>query len=51
MGIDIREYIKTCEQCGKNKHENHPNVAPLQLMDIPDCAFDKLQVDLRIRIG
>lgn len=45
MGIDIREYIKTCEQCGKNKHENHPNVAPLQLMDIPDCAFDKLQVD------
>lgn len=32
-------------ECGKNKHETHPNQAPLQLTDIPDGTFEKLQVD------
>ena len=45
MGMDIRSAIKGCEQCGKNKHETHPNQAPLQLTDIPDGTFEKLQVD------
>ena len=45
MGKDINLRLKRCEQCGKNKHETHPNKAPLQVMDIPEKAFDKLQVD------
>ncbi len=45
MSKDIKDYLQQCEQCGKNKHETHPNVAPLQIMDIPDKVFDKLQVD------
>ena len=45
MGKDIRTHLKGCEQCGKNKHETHPNRAPLQLTDIPDQTMDKLQVD------
>ena len=45
MGKDIRTFLKDCEQCGKNKHETHPNRAPLQLTDVPDRTFEKLQVD------
>ena len=45
MSREIKMYVKLCEQCGKNKHETHPNVAPLQLMDIPVKVFDKLQID------
>ena len=45
MSADVETHVKGCERCGKNKHVNHPNVAPLQLTDIPDMVFDKLQVD------
>ena len=45
MGKDIRTFIKGCEQCGKNKHETHPNRAPLQITDVPERTFEKLQVD------
>ena len=45
MGKEISLALKGCEQCGKNKHETHPGQAPLQLTDIPDGTFEKLQVD------
>ena len=45
MRIDVEAHIKGCERCGKNKHVNHPNLAPLQLTDIPERVFDRLQVD------
>ena len=45
MTKDITKFVNGCELCGKNKHMTHPNVAPLQVMDIPEGVFDKLQVD------
>ena len=45
MTKDVTQFVGNCELCGKNKHMTHPNVAPLQIMDIPDVVFDKLQVD------
>ena len=45
MYNDVVNHVKACEQCGKNKFVNHPNVAPLQLTDIPDQILDRLQVD------
>ena len=45
MVKDIKEYVQKCERCGKNKHITNPNVAPLQVMDMPEKVFDKLQVD------
>ena len=45
MSKDVKLYVNSCELCGKNKHETHPNVAPLQIMDIPDTVFDKVQID------
>ena len=42
MRIDVEAHIKGCERCGKNKHVNHPNLAPLQLTDIPERVFDRL---------
>ena len=45
MSKDVNEHVRKCEACGKNKHETHPNVAPLQLMDIPEAVFDKIQLD------
>ena len=45
MHQDVTDHVKGCEQCGKNKFVNHPNVAPLQLTDIPNQILDRLQVD------
>lgn len=45
MRLEVETHIKGCESCGKNKHVNHPNLAPLQLTDIPERVFDKIQVD------
>jgi transposase InsO family protein len=45
MAEDVKKYIAGCERCGKNKYVTHPNVAPLQMTDVPDHVFDKIQVD------
>ena len=45
MSKDVKEVVKECEHCGKNKHVTHPNTAPLQMTDIPDETGQKLQVD------
>ena len=45
MRDDVTLFVNACEMCGKNKHVTNPNKAPLQIMDIPLKAFEKLQVD------
>ena len=45
MEKDIRTFLKSCEQSGKNKHDTHSNQAPVQLTDVPDESLDKLLVD------
>ena len=45
MRKDLNEYIASCEGCGKNKHMNHPNKAPMQETTIPSAPLDRIQVD------
>ena len=46
MYEDVKLHIvQYNEGCGKNKHINHPNLAPLKLIDIPEDVFEKIQVD------
>lgn len=45
MNDDVIQFVNACEMCGKNKHVTNPNRAPLQIMDIPLKAFEKLQID------
>ena len=45
MKAELEKYIAGCERCGKNKHINHPNKAPIQSTDIPMNTLDTIQVD------
>ena len=42
MSLDVEAHGKGCERSWKNKHMNHPNLAPLQLTDIPNEVFQKV---------
>ena len=45
MRRDLNEYIAGCDRCGRNKHVNHPNKAPMQETAIPKSPLDRIQVD------
>ena len=40
----MRKYIKSCTLCHREKAE--VQVYPLQMMEIPECPFDKITTDL-----
>ena len=45
MKQDVIEYVAACEECGRNKHSTHPNIAPFQETDLPNVPLDHLQID------
>lgn len=45
MKAELDEYIHLCEECGRNKHSTHPNVAPFQITDLPTQTNEKIQMD------
>ena len=45
MRTDVQQYVSSCDKCGKNKHRNRGDKAPMQETDIPDAPFKRLQTD------
>lgn len=45
MKAELDRYIHLCEECGRNKHSTHPNVAPFQITDLPMKTNEKIQMD------
>ena len=45
MRQDLKNYIASCDECGRNKQDTHQNKAPIQNTDIPISSMDHLQVD------
>ena len=45
MRQDVENFVAKCEECSKNKHENHPNIAPRDKTSIPDQTLEELMID------
>ena len=45
MRQDVEQYVAECEECGKNKHMNHPNVAPAAKTSIPGGPLEEIMID------
>lgn len=45
MRQEIEEYVAQCEECGKNKHMNHPNSAPANRTSIPGQPLEMVMID------
>ena len=41
MKQEIEKFVQGCEECGVNKHVNHPNKAPAGVTSIPGEPLDK----------
>ena len=45
MKQELEDFVARCEECGKNKHMNHPNVAPAVETSIPSEPLEEVMVD------
>ena len=45
MNVDIRDWVKVCLQCQRNKVNKHTQ-SPLQAFPIPDSRFTSIHVDI-----
>ena len=45
MKQDIDTFIRNCELCSKNKHDNKPNEAPQSLSNIPEGPLSEVMID------
>ena len=45
MKQELEEFVGSCEECGRNKHMNHPNVAPAAKTSIPGQPLEELMID------
>ena len=45
MNIDIRDWVKVCLQCQKNKVTRHTH-SPLQAFPLPDQRFSSIHIDI-----
>ena len=45
MRQDVEQYVAEFEECGKNKHMNHPNVAPAAKTSIPGGPLEEIMID------
>jgi hypothetical protein len=46
MQRDIREYIRTCDKCQRNKPSNRVPAGPLQPLPIPAYPWEQISMDL-----
>lgn len=45
MKQEIEEFVSQCEECGRNKHMNHPNSAPANRTSIPGHPLEVVMID------
>ena len=45
MRQDIEKFVGECDECGRNKHENHPNTAPRDKTSIPGQPLEEVMID------
>ena len=45
MRFDVEKFVEQCEECGRNKHMNHPNEAPATKTSIPGGPLEEVMVD------
>ena len=45
MRYDVEEFVGKCDECGRNKHVNHPNVAPATKTSIPGGPLEEVMID------
>lgn len=46
MEGDVKEYVRRCEKCQKQKHTNHYTKQPMTITTTAHSAFDKLYLDI-----
>ena len=45
MKQEIEKFVQGCEECGVNKHVNHPNKAPAGVTSIPGEPLVEVMLD------
>ena len=45
MKQEIEKFVQGCEECGVNKHVNHPNKAPAGVTSIPGEPLEEMMLD------
>jgi hypothetical protein len=50
MQRDIREYIRTCDKCQRNKPTNRVPAGPLQPLPIPAYPWEQISMDLIVEL-
>ena len=45
MKEDVEKFVAACDLCGKNKHLNHPNRAPPNIVPLPGGPLDETMID------
>jgi hypothetical protein len=50
MQCDIREYIRTCDKCQRNKPSNQVPAGPLQPLPVPAYPWEQISMDLIVEL-
>lgn len=45
MRQEVEEFVSQCDECGRNKHMNHPNSAPPKRTSIPGRPLEEVMID------
>ena len=50
MGVDVKDYVKTCVKCQMSKHSTQPKIGKLRPLSIPKQNFYSISMDFMTSI-